>query len=67
MEQRTEQLESRLAFTEMNLEQLSEVVYRQQKQIDTLQQHIQRLEDKLKSEREAGSIYLEHEPPPPHY
>ncbi|AFG37048.1 SlyX family protein [Spirochaeta africana] len=67
METRVEQLESRLAFTEMSLEQLSEMVYQQQRTIDTLQQHIQRLEDKLRAEQEGKSAFLDNEPPPPHY
>lgn len=67
MEQQIEQLESRAAFTEMGLEQLSDIVYQQQKAIDSLQLQIRQLQEKLNSIREAEGTFLDHEPPPPHY
>ena len=67
MEERIEQLENRAAFSEMGLEQLSETVYQQQKAIDALQLQVKRLQEKLKSIRDAGDTFLYHEPPPPHY
>ncbi|GAB6089796.1 SlyX family protein [Spirochaeta dissipatitropha] len=67
MEERIEELESRQAFMEMNIEQLSQTVYEQHKLIDTLRAQVKRLEEKSKSAEESGGSFLHDEPPPPHY
>lgn len=67
MEERIEELESRHAFMEMNIEQLSQTVYEQHKTIEALRAQIKRLEDKIKSAENSGSSFLHDEPPPPHY
>jgi SlyX protein len=68
MEERIIELESRVAFQEETLHNLSQLVNRHQQVIDNLKLEIQGLQQRLKSlsvsplDRDANE-----EPPPPHY
>ena len=62
-----EAIEVRLAFLERSGQELSDVVYRQQQEIDALRKSIRRMSERLEAAsqpREAGSPESER---PPHY
>ncbi len=67
MEERFVDLETRLTYQERTIEELNEVVTRQQGQIDVLEEKMEAIIGHLREtsspvEGEAGD-----EPPPPHY
>ena len=59
-------LESRLAFQDMTVQQLNEIVVRQQDQLDALQRNYDMLLQWLRSHMESSEINTEPERPP-HY
>ena len=66
MDKRFEDIEVRMAYLEATVEQLNQVVIRQQDQIDALTEVIKR----LKNQQEQGGDLvrpLSEETPPPHY
>ena len=66
-EQRLIEMETKLAFQETTLQELNDIVTRQQNQLDILQAAIQQLNDRVKSLSEEGVRAPQDEPPPPHY
>lgn len=66
MEDRLERLESKLMFAEDLLDELNRTVYRQQQQIDLLQQHLRLLAQQMQSAQPATRLRPEDEVPP-HY
>lgn len=66
MEDRIERLESKLMFAEDLLDELNRTVYRQQQQIDLLQQHLRQLAQQVQSAQPPGRLTPEDEVPP-HY
>lgn len=60
---RIESLESRYAFAESTVEQLNDVIVRQQKNIEQLQHLLGQLTEMLKT----LPLALEEKEPPPHY
>ena len=60
------ELQTRIAFQDGTIQELSDVIARQQRAIDTLQRDVEELRRQLRalqpSEVEGGA-----EPPPPHY
>ena len=66
MEERIIGLETRIAFFEKLVEELNQVVFRQQEEIDGLRTSIELLTEKSNS---AGSLMADssQETPPPHY
>lgn len=60
-------LQTRLAFQDGLLEQLNDVVSRQQKQIDRLETTIAGLKTQLESVQQNQLTGQGEEPPPPHY
>ncbi len=61
------ELESRLAFQDDSIEQLSETVARQQRQIDDLTRMVKIINKQLKSTSQDSGPSTADEPPPPHY
>ena len=61
------ELESRLAFQEHTINELNEVITRQQGQIDTLMASVQVLNNKLKELAETGPTTAVVDEKPPHY
>ncbi len=62
------ELETKIAFLEKHLSELSDVIYKQQKQIDQLNLNLQQIEDKfLATSAENGSSISVHDEKPPHY
>lgn len=66
-ETRTVELETQLAFQEHALQALSNVVTRQQQQIDALVREVNTLKERLRAAAPSPVGPLEDEKPPPHY
>lgn len=66
MESRITELEVKLSFAEDLLEELNRTVFRQQKQIDQLQQELRVLRQQIQANVPAGDWTLREEVPP-HY
>ena len=66
MESRIVELETKLGFSEHFLEELSQTIYRQQRQIDQLQQDILGLRRQMEAGRQDKNDTLRDEIPP-HY
>lgn len=67
MNERMVELEVRVAFQEQTLQELNEVVTRQQQQIDRLAQELETLKVQLTIVAPSLVIAKEEETPPPHY
>jgi len=67
MESRLTELETRIAFQDHALQELSEVVVRQQHEIDHLQLLLDALKAQVASLAVSGVTRPGEEPPPPHY
>lgn len=67
MEERIISLETRHAFLEETVNEMSKVVYDQQKQIDRLTLTILSMEEKLKDLSPSNIMDSKDETPPPHY
>jgi SlyX protein len=66
MESRLAEIETKLSFSEELLEALNSTVYRQQQQIDQLQQELRALREQVRSALPAEPRSLRDETPP-HY
>jgi len=66
MESRLAEIEAKLSFSEELLEALNSTVYRQQQQIDQLQQELRALREQVRSALPAEPSSLRDETPP-HY
>jgi SlyX protein len=67
MEDRITELESRLAFQDHTISELSDVIVKQQQQIDKLTLEIQGLKDRFKATSPSNIRHESEETPPPHY
>ncbi|WP_231368634.1 SlyX family protein [Mariprofundus ferrooxydans] len=67
MENRIIELETRLSYQEHTIGELNEVVTRQQRQIDRLEEAIRQLRQHLKQQGSSGLARPDEEVPPPHY
>jgi SlyX protein len=67
MESRLTELESRIAFQDHALQELSDVVARQQREIDQLRLLLEALRAQLAALASPGLTHPREEPPPPHY
>lgn len=67
MEERMISLETRHAFLEETVNEMSKVVYDQQRQIDRLTLTILSLEEKLRDLTPSNVMDSKDETPPPHY
>ena len=62
-----EQLETKLAFLERSVTELSEVVYKQQLDIAGLNERLAVLANRFEALRTTDSVYTAEEERPPHY
>ncbi len=61
-------LETRFAFQEKMIDELNEIVYNQQKQIDFLMARVPELMEKMQGFEAGQNVqYAQDETPPPHY
>ncbi len=61
------ELESRLAFQDDTIDQLSETLAKQQSQIDDLTRMVKIINKQLKTVGDGNGHSSAEEPPPPHY
>ncbi len=67
MEERLAELEMRVTFQDQTIQELNEVVTRQQAQIDRLAREVETLKSHLAGLAPSLVIPAEEEKPPPHY
>ena len=67
MDDRLIELESRVAFQEHTLQELNDVIVRQQREIDALRRELEALRAQLKTLAPALVAGRGEETPPPHY
>jgi SlyX protein len=67
MEERFVDLETRLVFQERTIEELNEVVIRQQGQIDVLEEKLEAIVNHIREGASPVQGDARDEPPPPHY
>ena len=67
MQDKLEELETRLAFQDQELQTLNDVIIRQQAQIDELVVQMRVLQDKIRDIQPSLVIPQSEETPPPHY
>ncbi len=67
MEERFIDLETRLVYQERTIEELNEVVTRQQGQIDVLEEKLRAIVNHIQESASPVTGEAGDEPPPPHY
>ncbi len=67
MEKRMIELETKVSYQDHMIQELNDVVIRQQKQIDALEAEMKRTREHLKGNSGSGLARPEEESPPPHY
>ncbi len=67
MKDRLIELETRISYQDHTIEELNEVVTRQQEQIDRLEKEMKQLRQHLEQGSSTGLARPDEEVPPPHY
>ena len=67
MEEKLEQLETRHAFMDQEIQTLNDVIIRQQAQIDALAEQVRLLQEKIQDMKPSQVVSQSEETPPPHY
>jgi SlyX protein len=67
MEDRLAELESRVAFQDNTIQELNDVIVKQQHQLDHLVSQYQELRDQLQAILPSVLANISEETPPPHY
>jgi uncharacterized coiled-coil protein SlyX len=66
-DERLERLELKLAYLEQSSQELGDVVYRQQLELDALRDRVARLADRISDLAEQGREPSDEDELPPHY
>lgn len=66
-DQRLEQLELKLAYLERGSQELGDVVYRQQQEIEALRDRLERLTDQVRAAADQSRELIDPDEKPPHY
>ncbi|CBJ83183.1 Protein slyX [Xenorhabdus bovienii str. Jollieti] len=66
-EQKFEQLETKLAYQEVTIEELNKEVRKQQIETEKLKKQLQLMSERLKTHQSSIIAPLSEETPPPHY
>ena len=68
MDDQVKKLEEKIAFLQLDLQQMSDELFSQQREITMLKVKIHNLEDKVKSlDHQTGILRPDEDSPPPHY
>ncbi len=67
MQDRLIELETRIAFQEDTLQELNDIIVRQQREIEQLQRMVKLINRQLTTLSPAEGSLPQDEPPPPHY
>lgn len=67
LENRIIELETKVSYQDHTIQELNEVVIRQQQQIDQLEKNVNQLSGHLKALNPSDLARPEEETPPPHY
>ena len=62
-----ERLESKIAYLEQSASELSDVVYRQQRELDDLRVRLHALLERVEAQKETPTEYTTEQERPPHY
>ena len=66
-ENRIMELEIKNSHLEDTIEQLNQIVFKQQQNIDEIMRHLEQIQNKISNLQENGGEKDQPEPPPPHY
>ena len=66
-ESRLEEIEVKLAFQEQSLQELSDVVYRQERSLEAIEERLAIISERLSQVLESVPDATPEDPPPPHY
>ena len=69
LEHRIMELEIKTSHQENTIEQLNEIIFEQQKDIDKISRHLEQIQNKINNLQESNLHEAKElpEPPPPHY
>lgn len=67
MQDRLAELEVRMAFQEKTIQELSDVIARQQREIDRLVRELETLKSQVRALAPSPVVGRDEETPPPHY
>lgn len=67
LEQRIIELETKISYQDHLIQELNEVVFSQQRQIDALEKGLKHIREHLKGSHASDIARPEEEAPPPHY
>ncbi|ERP32186.1 SlyX family protein [Chitinivibrio alkaliphilus] len=67
MDQQIINVETKIAFLEHHLDEVNKTLFRQEEEIQLLQECLRQLQEKVKNNDTTSVGHISEEPPPPHY
>lgn len=67
MKNRIEELETKVSFQDITIEELNQIVIQLQSEVTKLKEQLKLLSKKLQATHQSNIAYLTEETPPPHY